>query len=159
MALSTSLANKTQSGGVIYKTNVDGGRVERHKANGDDIFLTAIVTSYGETGPDVDLCATGEAVLGVVIGTYVPYSVDLTKDSDDPFDDNQELQVYIPNDGDWLYGTVLVATTIVINTWVDVNGGFLIAGSRTAHIGIAREAVTAISGTTALILYQWDKGL
>ena len=60
MTLSSGLENVSESGSVIYKKNADGGRVEKVQANGDDIFLTAIVTKYGENPPDVDLCATGD---------------------------------------------------------------------------------------------------
>ena len=159
MTLSSGLESVSQSGDVIYKKNADGGRVEMHKMNGSDGFLTAIVTDYGETAPDVDLCGNGEQVLGVIIGTYTPYEVDLTHDSDSCLDDNQDVQVYIPNNGDWLYGTVATATAITISTWVDVSGGFLTTGNRTAHIGVAKQAAAGASGTEYIILYEWDKGL
>lgn len=159
MTLTSGFENVTESGSVIYKKNADGGRVQKVRANGADIFLTAIVTAYGETEPDVDLCGTGEPVSGVIIGSYDPYEVDLTKDSDSCFADNKELQMYIPNRGDQLYGTVKTNTSITLREWVDVDGGFLISGTRTAHIGIALEPVTGASATEDIILYQWDQGL
>lgn len=158
MTLATSLDNKTDSNEVIYKKNSDGGRVEKHRTNGADMFLTAIVTEKDETPPDVALCATGEEVCGVIIGTYTPYEIDLTKDSDDTLADNKDVQVYKPQNKDQLYGTVKTNTTITINTWVDVDGGFLIAGSRAAHIGTAKEAVIGASSVEAIILYEWDYG-
>lgn len=159
MTLSSGLENVSQSGSVIYKKNADGGRVVKVRANGGDIFNTAIVTAYGETDPDVDLCATGEPVSGVIIGKYTPYEVDLTKDSDSCYDDNTELQMYIPNRGDVLYGTSKTNTTLTKHGWVDVDGGFLTTGTRTAHIGKALEAVTAASATEYIFLYEWDQGL
>lgn len=159
MTLSVSLESTSQSGSVIYKKNADGGRTEMHKTNGPDMFLTAIVTDYGETPPDVDLCGNGEPVKGVIIGTYTPFEVDLTIDSDTLIADNKDVQVYIPNRGDQLYGTVATATAITINTWVDVAGGFLTTGTRTAHIGKALVAAAGASGTEYIILYEWDQGL
>lgn len=159
MTLSSGLENVSESGEVIYKKNADGGRVVKVWANGSDIFMTAIVTAYGETEPDVDLCGTGEPVSGVIIGTYQPYEIDLTHDSDNCFDDNTKLQMYVPIKGDQLYGTVATGTSLTVNTWVDVSGGFLIAGSRTAHIGIVKQAITGASATEQIALYEWDSGL
>ena len=62
MTLSTSLANKTQSNGIIFKGG--DGRTVKVKSTGTDIFLGASVTGYGETGPDVDLAGAGEPVSG-----------------------------------------------------------------------------------------------
>ena len=159
MTVSSGLSTVSESGSVIYKKNADGGRVEKVWANGANLFLTAIATKYGETSPDVALCATGEPVAGVVIGTYQPYEINLKYDSDDPFDDDTKLQLYIPNKGDILYGTTATATAITANTWVDVDGGFLTTGTRTDHIGKALEAAAGASGTEYIILYEWDQGL
>jgi len=159
MVLATSLINKSDSGSVIYKKNADGGRTVKRRTNGTDQFLTAIVTGQGETAPDMDLAATGQTIFGVIIGTYDPFEVDLSKDSDSALADNKMIQVYKPIPGDQLYGTVKTNTDITIETWVDTDGGYLIAGTRTAHIGVAKEAVTGVSGTEAIILYEWDKGL
>ena len=156
MVLAARLAATTQSGGVIYRKNADGGVTVMRRANGADIFLTAIVTSQGETAPDVDLATTGQTIEGVVVGSYIPYEVDLSRDSDNPYPDNTELQIYKPVNGDWLYGTVATATALVIETFVDQQGGFLIAGTRDDHIGIAKQAAAGVSGTERIILYEWD---
>jgi len=140
MTLSSGLENVSQSGSVIYKKNADGGRVQKVTA-GSGLFMTAIVTKYGQTAPTVALCANGEMVSGVIIGQFTPYTVDLTYDSDNTFTAAVSLQLYIPNRGDILYGTTKTATAITADTWVDVDGGFL------------------TSGTEYIILYEWDQGL
>lgn len=155
MTLSTSLANKTQSNGVLVKGG--NGRTATVQANGSDIFLTAIVTAYGETNPSVDLAGAGEPVSGVIICEQFPYSVDLSYDSDNCFDDNTWLGMYIPQDGDELYLTVATNSTIAQNGWFKASGGFIVSAAKTAALGTVIEpgGITGTSGAEQLALCRW----
>ena len=154
MTLASPLKNVTDSNGLIYKGG--SGRTATVKANGDDIFLGAGVTYQGETNEeDVALVADGEAVDGIIIGEAFPFKVDLDKDSDDCFDDNSYLQMYVPDDGDILYGTVATNTSITMDAYVKFSGGFLTTSTKANAIGRARKAVTGASGTEAVIPYEW----
>ncbi|MDH3324009.1 MAG: hypothetical protein OEL89_00060 [Candidatus Peregrinibacteria bacterium] len=153
MTLSTSLANKTQSNGVIFKGG--NGRTRLVRSNGSDIFLTAIVTAYGETNPDVDLAGAGEPVSGVIICEYLPYAVDLSNDSDDPYADNKYLGMYIPEDGDELYLTVATASSIAKDMWFKASGGFIVTSAKADALGVCLEAITGSSGAEQIALCRW----
>lgn len=153
MTLSTSLANKTDSNGVILKGG--NGRTEKVKSNGTDIFLTAIVTRYGESNPDVDLAGAGEPVSGVIICEMAPYNVDLSKDSDSPFGNNDDLGMYVPQDGDQLYLTVATNSSIAKDNWFKASGGFIVTSTKSAALGTCLEAITASSGAEQIALCQW----
>jgi hypothetical protein len=153
MALASRLATVSQSHGVIYKGG--NGRTVTVRANGDDIFLTAIVTAYGETLPDVDLAGSGEPVSGVIIAEAFPYKVDLSKDSDSPFDDNTYLHMYVPQDGDQLYLTVKTNSSIAQENWFKADGGFIVTSAKADALGRIKEAITAVSGTEQIALCEW----
>lgn len=155
MTLASPLKTVTQSNSVIYKGGQ--GRTEKVKANGTDLFLTAIVTKYGETAPDVDLCGSGEPISGVITGEYSPYKIDLDKDSDDPYDDDDDLQMYIPQDGDQLYLTVKTNTAISYGDWVKVDGGFVDSGAKADAFGrcVEPDGISAVSGTETVALFEW----
>lgn len=153
MTLATSLANKTQSNGVIVKGG--NGRTETVQANGADIFLTAIVTAYGETNPDVDLAGAGEPVGGVITCEQFPYNVDLSYDSDSPFSDNQWLGMYVPQDGDELYLTVATGSSIAKDNWFKASGGFIVTSAKADALGTCLEAITGVSGQEQLALCRW----
>lgn len=153
MTLSTSLLNKTDSNGVLFKGG--NGRTSVVRTNGNDIFLTAIVTAYGETNPDVDLAGAGEPVSGVIIGEAYPYNVDLSNDSDDPYADNKWVLMYTPEDGDQLYLTVATNSSIAKDNWFKASGGFIVTSTKAAALGTCLEAITASSGAEQIALCQW----
>ena len=153
MTLSSRLASVTQSHGVIYKGG--NGRTVTVRANGADIFLTAIVTAYGETDPDVDLAGAGEPVSGVIIAEAFPYSVNLAKDSDSCFSDNTYLHMYVPQDGDQLYLTVATNSTIAKNNWFKASGGFIVTSAKADALGRCLQAITAVSATEQIALCEW----
>lgn len=154
MGLAVRLEVVTQSNAIIYKGG--DGRTVTVRANGTDIFLTAIVTAYGETLPDVDLAGSGEPVSGVIIGEAFPYKVDLSRDSDNPWtDDNDYLQMYVPEGGDQLYLTVKVNSTIAQNNWFKCDGGFIVSSAKADALGRILETATAVSATTLIRLCEW----
>ena len=155
MTLSSPFKDVTDSNGVILKGG--DGRTVTVKANGSDLFLGAGVSYQNETNEeDVDLAAAGEAVDGVIVGEAFPYKVDLDKDSDDCYDDNSYLQMYVPEPGDILYGTVATATSLSKDAYVKFSGGFLTSSTRSNAIGRNRGgAITGASGTEQVIPYEW----
>jgi len=153
MTLSTSLANKTQSNGVIVKGG--NGRTETVQANGADIFLTAIVTGDGESNPDVDLAGAGEPVGGVIICSQFPYEVDLSKDSDSCYSDNTYLGMYVPQSGDELYLTVATNSSIAKDNWFKASGGFIVTSAKADALGTCLEAITAASTVEQIALCRW----
>jgi len=154
MTLTTSLENKTDSNGVLVHGS---GQTQTVQANGDDIFLTAIVTSYGETYPSVDLAGSGEPVGGVIVEQLYPYNGSLSHDSDDPFDDDSWLGMYIPESGDELYLTVATNTSISQNDWFKAAGGFITSSDKADALGTVIEpgGITASSGAEQLALCRW----
>ena len=153
MTLATALKDKIQ-GAIVIRGR---GRTETVQANGSDIFLTAIVTAYGETVPSVDLAGLGEPVGGVIIEEQFPYSVDLDKDSDDCFDDDTWLGMYVPEDGDLLYLTVATNSTIAQDYWFKASGGFIVSSDKADALGTVVEpgGITAVSGTEQIALCRW----
>jgi len=153
MTLATALKDKIQGAIVIYGT----GRTETVQADGSDIFLTAIVTAYGESPPSVDLAGSGEPVGGVIIEEQFPYNVDLDKDSDDTFDDDTWLGMYVPESGDLLYLTVATNSTIAQDYWFKADGGFIVSSDKADALGTVIEpgGITAVSGTEQIALCRW----
>ena len=129
MALASPLKTVIGRNGSIVRKHVGaGGITERVRANGTDIFIGALVTHTGETAddPDVDLCAKGEHPDGVIIGP-ADSAIDLDKDSDDCFDDNTWLLMYIPLPGEEIYLCAKANSAITVYTRVQADGGFIIA--------------------------------
>lgn len=153
MTLASALKTVSQSNNIIFKGG--NGRTQLVRANGSDLFLTAIVTAYGETLPDVDLAASGEPVGGVIISEMLPYSVNLDKDSDDTFDDDTYLGMYIPEDGDELYLTVKTNSSIAQSNWFKADGGFIVTSTKAAGLGTVLTAITAASATEQIVLCRW----
>ena len=93
----------------------------------DTIFISAIVTRKGETAgtPEVDLCAKGEPVFGVIVGQAWA-ARDMSKDSDSPFTDGTFLFMERLEDGDQVWLTAKTNTTITFGGTVQVDGGFII---------------------------------
>lgn len=157
MTLYARLATVTQSHSVIFKGG--NGRTIKAKANGSDIFLTALVTIYGETNRyDVDLAGADEPVSGIVIGQYTPYSVNLAKDLNSCFDDNTDLAVYIPEPGDQIYLTTASNTTIAKGAYFKVTtGGLITGGTKGTSLGRMVEAITGGSGYEKIVLCEWGE--
>jgi hypothetical protein len=132
-------------------------------ANGSDIFLTAGVTQYGETGPDVDLCAEDEQLSGIICG-QADDATSLDKDSDDPFDDNTPLHMAVPIPGEEVYLTAKTAGSITKDKVVQCDGGFFedidfSAGQTSANVPYAgsmllqaKSAITGVSGLEQIFL-------
>lgn len=152
MTLSSPLKTVVQ-GDLVYKGKK--GRTVTVRSNGSDLFLTAIVTTYGETLPDADLAGAGEAVGGVIIAEAFPYKVDLDKDSDDTFADNKYLQMYVPVSGDQIYLTVATNSAIAQGDWFKASGGFIVTSTKAAALGRVIQAITAVSATEKVALCEW----
>ena len=100
-----------RNGSIIRRKMGIGGRFEKVRANGADLFMTAFVTRTGETDPDVDLCAKGEHIDGVIYGE-ADGTINLDKDSDDCYADNTWLLMYAPVPGDEIYFTAKTNSAI-----------------------------------------------
>lgn len=161
MALKARLQAKHPGGVFVYRgaaTRI----IDTYRANGSDIFLTAWVTIYGESNAyDVDLAAEDEPVLGIVVGE-AGEPTDLSKDSDDPYSDNQKLKIGVPVPGDVFYSTTKTAQSVTKGYALQVDGGFVENSDWKANesaanvhplniIGIALEASTGVSGQEELI--------
>ena len=156
MTLATRLKDKTDSGGVLIKYAGGEDQFGTAKTNGNDIFLTAGITFQNETNEeDVDLVAAGEHVAGVVVGAAWTAITDLSKDSDSPYADNVYIKYYRPIQGDLLYATVATNTSITQDAYVKYSGGFITTSTRANANAVAREAVTAVSATEAIIAIEW----
>lgn len=150
MTLSSPLKTVSQSGWVLIRY---GGGVSQFfpaKCNGTDIFLTAAITFQSETNKeDIDLAASGERVDGIVVGYAFPTYVDMDKDSDDCFSNDDWVQCYKPIARDELYATVATATSITKDDWVKYADGFLTgATSKDDAIGKLANGGTAITGAS-----------
>ena len=139
------------------------GTIHKVRANGADLFLTAAVTRTGETGANVDLCAAGEDIDGYIIGEW-DMTVNLDKDSDDPFADDTWLAMYCPVKGDEIYVTIKTNTAVTINVLVQCEAGFGIpwaysnATEKTdtlrSIMGKCRTTVAAVGSTETVCLVE-----
>lgn len=160
MTLASSLESVSDSNGVLIKYGGGVSQFFTAKCNGSDIFLTAAVTFQSETATeDIDLAAAGERIDGIVIGEAWPTSYDLSKDSDDPYDDDTWVRCYKPIPRDLLYATVTTNTSITKDDWVKYSGGFL-TGATNKNDAIGRlanggVAVTGVSGTEQIVSIEW----
>ena len=158
MALATRLAAKTQSGNVLIRWAGGEDQFGTAKTSGSDTFLTAGVTFQNEVPEeDIDLVAAGEHVAGIVVGAAWTGIVDLSKDSDSPYDDNVYIRYYRPISGDLLYATLTTAETLGQDEYAQYSGGFITTSTRAASNVITREAVTGVSATEAIIPVEWVK--
>jgi hypothetical protein len=159
MTLAASLAN-TAKGGIIVSGGGGQSQYGTAKLNDSGAFLTAAITFQGETNVyDVDLAASGERVDGIIVSDAFPITNDLSKDSDDPFDDNDWIRYYKPIKGDILWATVATATSISKDGWVKYADGFLTSATdKDDAIGKLENkgvAVTGSSGVEQLVTIQW----
>ena len=167
MALASPLKTVIGRGGSIIREHVgQGGITKRVRANGADLFIGALVTFTGETAddPDVDLCAKGEHVDGVIIGP-ADSAIDLDKDADDPFADNTYLLMYIPLPGEEIYLTAKANTAITVYVRVQADGGFIIpfayvdgaevTDTLESVVGTSQNTISAVASTTTICLVKW----
>ena len=159
MTLAASLKSKTHS---VWNRKIIGNEVDV-KANGADLFLTAGVTTYGESNKDVDLCAEDEQLSGIIVG-QADDATNLDKDSDDTFADNTNLKMGIHIPGEELYLTSKTNATVTYGKIVQCDGGFFEDTDFTANESAANvpyagsmlfqaeEGVTAVSGQESIFL-------
>ena len=127
------------------------------------IFLGALVTKKGETEgtPEVDLCAKGEPVDGIIVG--VAWDVtNLKNDSDDPYEDGTYLWMEEIEEGDEFLVTAKTNTAVAFKDRLQADGGYVIpfayaAGSietdtLVSVIGTAQDSCGAVAATETIIL-------
>jgi len=170
MTLSSSLETMAKSygcfNGIIHKGG--DGQIVKRRTTGTDIFITAFVTEYAETRPDIDLCGTGEVPLGIVIGPAGDQGEgwSLDNDSDDCFADNTWVNVYIPETGDELLLTVATNTTATQGVRQRVQAGFINTDWAYTNATAATDSlmdvycvtvvgVSATGGTEKITLFRW----
>ena len=64
VTLNERLVAKTAQGGIFRRRQ---GQKLSAKTNGADLFLGAVITLYGETAPDADLCQSSEPPAGILM--------------------------------------------------------------------------------------------
>jgi len=82
--LNERLTAFTKQGGIFRRKS---GQQLDGKTNGDDFFLTAIITKQGESAPDLDLCGYNEMPDGIV-EELANDATDLSYDAQNPIADN-----------------------------------------------------------------------
>lgn len=168
MTLASPLKTVIGRNGSIIRMG-GGGRHHKVRANGADLFITAMVTRTGETAddPDVDLCGAGETINGIIVGEWD--KTDLDNDSDDPFADNTWLDMYEPANGEEIYITIKTNTAITVFTLVQCEAGFGIAWAYTnateltdtlrSIAGQSQNTIAAVGSTETVCLIIWKGGL
>jgi hypothetical protein len=172
MSTTLKLSLLSRSYGALYAIIHKGGngQIVKRRTNGADMFITALVTEYGETKPDIDLVQTGEKILGVVIGPASDQGegLNLAKDSDSCFADNTWVNVYIPEPGDELLltwytntaGNQGVLQKLQTGTGM-IGGDFAYSNAAVATdtlidvVGTCVVAVTATGSTEKVSLLRW----
>lgn len=159
MTLATPLKDLTHS---VWNRRIVGNEVPK-QTTGTDIFLTAGVTIFGQTGIDIDLCAEDEPLSGIVVGRSDD-ATDLDADSDDCYAADVNVNMGIPIPGEEVYLTSITNEDIAIGVIVQCDGGFFetndfAAGSTSANVPYAAsmmlqclETVTGASGVEAIFL-------
>ena len=64
VTLNERLTAKTKQGGIFRRRK---GQKLSAKTNGADLFLGAVITLFGETAPDCDLCQSSEPPAGILM--------------------------------------------------------------------------------------------
>jgi len=113
----------------IFVRKVNGyiRKVVKASSGSATIFISALVTIKGETAgtPEVDLCAKGEPVHGVITGQAWA-ARDMSKDSDSPFADGTWLLMERLDPGDQVWLTAKTNSAITFGASVQCDGGFII---------------------------------
>ncbi|MHA2181047.1 MAG: hypothetical protein ACXAAH_06470 [Promethearchaeota archaeon] len=158
-----------RNGSIIRRYVGGGGTHHKVRANGADLFNSALATRTGETAddPDVDLCAKGERINGIIVGEW-DKTVNLDKDSDDPYADNTWLDMYTPLPGEEVYITIKTNTAITVYTDVQADGGFGIpwaygdgteaTDTRVSIAGQSQNTIAAVASTETACLIEWSGG-
>lgn len=164
MALASPLKTVIGRDGSIIRFGGNGKTV-KVRANGSDLFISALVTRTGETedDPDVDLCAKGEFVDGIIIGV-ADGATDLDKDSDDTYADDTWLLMYEFEKNDEIYMTVKTNTAFTVYTRAQCEDGFIIPFAYTnateetdlleSVVGTVQNAVSAVASTETVVLVK-----
>jgi len=128
-------------------------RVYDKKCNGNGIFIGAGVTIYGENEQDIDLCGEGESLFGFVMGCcpqleQIPSEGYFYNDFDNPFYDNQYVQVGSPTIGN----VCLVVSRIGVSFRVGdklkcVDGMFEVVQPDDEYQMVAMESVNGYPNT------------
>jgi len=160
VSLGTTLINK----GVKSLVKFGGfDRIEDAYTTGTDIFIGAGITRFGETKPNIDLCAVVDALWGFVLG----YNKQLNtihangyyfNDYDNPFAASKWVLVGIPRQQAVYLVLSETNTTIAIGDKINcVDGVFKVATTGDNYQMIAEEAVTATADTRKYFYARWVK--
>ncbi len=114
------------------------------------IFIGAVVTRTGETAgtAEVDLCAKGEPIYGVITGEAWK-ARDMSKDSDSPYADGTYLLMEKLEEGDEVWLTGKTNTAITEGGSVQVDGGFIIDFAYT-DAAAATDTLSSVVGNALL---------
>lgn len=146
---------------LLYKGQWD--RVVDRKINGEDVFIGAGVTEFGETQPDIALAQINEALLGFVLG-YVPQleTIDALgyyyRDYDNKFPDDSWVRVGIPKQGIVIF--VLSDTDMTLARGAKIlcsNGVWRTTASGQVYQMVVEEPVTGAPLTRKYFYARWVK--
>ncbi len=167
MALETRLSAIAQQYGIhdifLKKKHGRDPILVKASSGAATIFIGALVTKKGETAgtPEVDLCAKGEPVAGIIVGEAWA-ATNLKYDSDNPFPDGTYLWMEEIEDGDEFLVTGKTNTAIAYQDRIQADGGFAIpfayadateaTDTLESVIGKAEEAKGATAGTEKIFL-------
>lgn len=160
VSLGTTLINLNISTLVKF-----GGwdRIEDAMTTGADIFIGAGVSRFGETKPDIDLCAAVEVLWGFVLG----YNKQLNtidaqgyfyRDYDNPFANNKWVLVGIPKQSAvYLVLSATEETLAISDKIYCVDGVFTKATTSDNYQMICEEPVTGVAAVRKYFYARWVK--
>ena len=161
VALGTTLINLGIH--TLLKTGSVWDRIVDGKINGTDIFIGAIVTRFGETYPDIDLCSVNDAMLGIVIGLNttkhnLPENGAWYNDFDNCFANDKWARVGIPRpQGVYLILSDTDKTIDIGDKLKVVDGVIQVALTADNFQFIAEQAVTGASNTRKYFYARYVK--
>lgn len=152
MTLGTNLRNLSDFKNNLVVEGPDFSRREEALTNGTDIAIGLIVTKFGETQPDIDLCGEDEMIFGIVEGYTNKDEVDSNgywyRDPDVPFGNNKWVIVGILVPGQIVWVVSATAVSISRGAGLKVVDGYLQMASTGDDITFtAEESVTGVAGT------------
>ena len=161
VALGTTLIDKK------IKTLVKFGGWDRiedgYTYEGEDIFIGAGVCRFGETRPNIDLCAMNEALWGFVLGynrqlnTIDPQGY-YYRDYDNPFGSSKWVLVGIPKQSSVYLVLSETEETLAVNDKIYCKDGvFTKAASGHNYQMICEEAVTGVGNVRKYFYARWVK--
>lgn len=128
-------------------------RTEDAKTTSTDIFIGALVTRFGETFPDIDLCAEIEAIFGQVVGIntskhLVHENGPWYNDYDNPYGNDKWVRVGILQpEAIYLVLSETNTTIVVGNKLKNKDGVLKLADTSDNFQFIANSAVTGAGNT------------